>query len=126
MLRRLTAFLFTGQFLARASLFQLAAGLVVIYSLQRLLTALLVDFVFPIIAAFTGGLNFENSFLAISRAVTATNLIDAKKQGAVLAYGDFLTDLINFVVILLFVSLIFGAEIAKAPSSAAEVNQHHD
>ena len=46
-----------------------------------------------------GGLNFDNYFLPLSSTVTATNLADAQRQGAVLAYGAFLTVLINFLIV---------------------------
>ncbi|MEI8147313.1 MAG: MscL family protein, partial [Alphaproteobacteria bacterium] len=52
-----------------------------------------------IIGAIFGGLNFDNYFIGLSKAVTATNVVDAGKQGAVLAYGKFLTVAINFVII---------------------------
>jgi len=53
----------------------------------------------PIIGAITGGLDFSNYFTPLSKAVTATNLADAKKQGAVLAWGSFLTLTLNFLII---------------------------
>ena len=49
--------------------------------------------------AITGGLDFSNYFIGLSKEVTATNLVDAKKQGAVLAYGSFLTVTLNFLII---------------------------
>jgi large conductance mechanosensitive channel len=119
MLRNLASFLFSKQFLARASLFQLAAGLMIIYSLQHLFTALVGDVVLPIIGSLVGGLNFENSFLGLSRAVTATNLVDAKKQGAVLAYGDLLTMIINFVIIMLVLyPILREGAFVKKPENA--------
>jgi large conductance mechanosensitive channel len=53
----------------------------------------------PIIGAATGGLDFSNYFTALSKSVTATNLADAKKQGAVLAWGSFLTLTLNFIIV---------------------------
>ena len=55
--------------------------------------------IMPIVGAIFGGLNFDNYFLPLSSTVTATNLADAQKQGAVLAYGAFLTVLINFLIV---------------------------
>ena len=52
-----------------------------------------------IIGAVTGGLDFSNYFTPLSSKVTAANLADAKKQGAVLAWGSFLTLTINFIII---------------------------
>ena len=53
----------------------------------------------PIIGAVTGGLDFSNYFIKLSSKVTADSLVDAKKQGAVLAYGAFITAVINFLII---------------------------
>src|SRR5262249_39436898 len=52
----------------------------------------------PIFGAI-GGLDFSNYFIALSKDVTASNLADAKKQGAVLAWGNFLTIAINFAIV---------------------------
>jgi large conductance mechanosensitive channel len=53
----------------------------------------------PVIGAITGGLDFSNYFTALSAKVDATSLAEAKKQGAVLAWGSFLTVTFNFLVI---------------------------
>jgi large conductance mechanosensitive channel len=53
----------------------------------------------PIVGSVTGGLDFSNYFTPLSSKVTATALADAKKQGAVLAWGNFLTVVINFLII---------------------------
>ena len=53
----------------------------------------------PIVGAVAGGLDFSNYFIALSKNVTATSYVEAKKQGAVLGYGQFLTVAINFVII---------------------------
>ena len=47
----------------------------------------------------TGGLDFSNHFTGLSRNVTAASLADAKKQGAVLAWGNFITVTINFIIV---------------------------
>jgi large conductance mechanosensitive channel len=54
-----------------------------------------------------GGLDFSNYFIPLSKNVTATSYLDAKKQGAVLGYGQFLTVAINFMIIafVLFVTI---------------------
>src|SRR3569833_551361 len=57
------------------------------------------DIIMPLIGAVTGGLDFSNYFTGLSKAVTATNLADAKKQGAVLAWGNFLTVPLNFMIV---------------------------
>lgn len=123
MLRRSATFLFRGGFLARASLFELAAGLMVVYSLQRVFDRLVVDIVLPIVASLVGSLDFADSFFGLSRAVIATNLVDAKKQGEVFAYGDFLTTLIAFLIVFLVLSPVLRAKIAVTSSSGSEADR---
>ena len=56
------------------------------------------DIIMPIFGAL-GGLDFSNYFLRLSSNVTADSLVEAKKQGAVLAYGNFITVAINFLIV---------------------------
>ena len=77
----------------------------------------------PMIGAVTGGLDFTNYFVPLSSRVTADSLAEAKKQGAVLAWGNFLTLVINFVIIAWVLFLVvklmnrlMRAEAEKAPA----------
>ena len=63
----------------------------------------------PIIGAVTGGLDFSNYFVKLSSKVTADSLVEAKKQGAVLAWGNFLTIVINFLIIAWVLFLVIRA-----------------
>jgi large conductance mechanosensitive channel len=64
------------------------------------------DIIMPILG-IAGKADFTNYYVPLSSAVTATNLADARKQGGVLAYGDFITVVINFLIvaIALFVAI---------------------
>jgi large conductance mechanosensitive channel len=57
------------------------------------------DIFMPAIGAITGGLDFSNYYVALSSKVTADSLVEAKKQGAVLAWGNFVTIVINFLIV---------------------------
>jgi large conductance mechanosensitive channel len=105
MLRRALNFIGAGNFLARASIVELACGLLLVFALQKVISDFVNDILFPIMGALVGGIDFSNYFLALNSAVTATTLAEAQKQGAVLAYGDFLTTLIN-ALILLFIAVL--------------------
>ena len=73
-----------------------------------------------IIGAITGGLDFSNYFTGLSKAVTAGNLADAKKQGAVLAWGNFLTLTLNFTIIafVLFMVIRFMNQLKRTDEAA--------
>ena len=63
----------------------------------------------PIIGAITGGSTSPTISRAPSKSVTATNLADAKKQGAVLAWGNFLTLTINSIIIAFVLFIVIRA-----------------
>jgi large conductance mechanosensitive channel len=96
-------------------------GNVVDLAVGVIMTSLVGDIIMPIIGAITGGLDFSNYFTPLSKAVTAGNLADAKKQGAVLAWGNFLTLTINFIIIafVLFVVIRFINNLKRGNEAAA-------
>jgi len=77
--------------------------------------------------AVTGGFDFSNYFLPLSSKVTATSLAEARKQGAVLAWGSFLTVVINFIIIawvlFLVVKLMNQIMQSEAPKTPAMTKQ---
>src|ERR1700719_4030346 len=87
------------KFAMRGSVIDLAVGVVIGAAFGGIVNSLVGDIVMPLIGAATGGLDFSNYFIPLSPKVTATSLVEAKKQGAVLAWGNFLTLVINFVII---------------------------
>jgi large conductance mechanosensitive channel len=87
------------KFAMRGNVVDLAVGVVIGAAFGAIVNSLVGDIVMPIIGAITGGLDFTNYFIPMSSKVTATSLVEAKKQGAVLAWGNFLTLVINFMII---------------------------
>ena len=87
------------EFALKGSVVDLAVGVIIGAAFGSIVTSLVGDIIMPIIGAVTGGLDFSNYFIALSKSVTASSLADAKKQGAVLAWGSFATIVINFLII---------------------------
>jgi large conductance mechanosensitive channel len=87
------------KFAMRGNVVDLAIGVIIGAAFGAIVNSLVSDILMPLIGSVTGGLDFSNYFLPLSSKVTATALVDAKKQGAVLAWGNFLTLVINFVII---------------------------
>jgi large conductance mechanosensitive channel len=88
-----------------------------------IVNSLVGDIVMPLVSSFTSGVDFSNHFIPLSSKVTATTLAEAKKQGAVLAWGNFLSIVINFVIIafVLFIAIralgrLMAKEAEKAPA----------
>src|SRR5918997_1083836 len=87
------------KFALRGNAIDLAIGVIIGAAFGRIVESIVGDIFTPLIGAITGGLDFSNYFLSLSGQVTATSLVDARKQGAVLAWGNFLTVLINFLIV---------------------------
>jgi large conductance mechanosensitive channel len=87
------------KFAMRGNVVDLAVGVIIGAAFGRIVESMVGDLFMPIIGAVTGGLDFSNHFVALSKSVTAPALADARKQGAVLAWGNFVTIVINFVII---------------------------
>ena len=114
MLQEFKNFASRENFILRSNTLELAIGLTLIFALEKLISSLVLDIVLPAISLM-GALDFSNRFIALSPSVSAANLTDAKKQGAILAYGDFVTDLVNFLIIGLV--LVFVLKLASALKS---------
>jgi large conductance mechanosensitive channel len=87
------------KFAMRGNVVDLAVGVIIGVAFSAIVNSLVGDIIMPVIGAVTGGLDFSNYFLKLSSSVTADSLAEAKKQGAVLAYGAFITAVINFLII---------------------------
>jgi large conductance mechanosensitive channel len=110
------------KFALRGNVVDLAIGVIIGAAFSAIVNSLVGDIVTPIIGAIFGGIDFSNYFLPLSSKVTATTLVEAKKQGAVLAWGSFLTIALNFIIIafVLFLAVrglnrLVQEEAEKAP-----------
>jgi large conductance mechanosensitive channel len=106
------------KFAMRGNVVDLAVGVIIGAAFGAIVNSLVNDVIMPLIGAVTGGLDFSNYFLPLSSKVTAGALADAKKQGAVLAWGSFLTIGINFLIIAWVLFLcIKGINKLKTPEA---------
>lgn len=87
------------KFALKGNVVDLAVGVIIGAAFGAIVSSMVADIIMPVIGAITGGLDFSNYFTGLSKSVTATNLADAKKQGAVLAWGNFLTLVLNFAIV---------------------------
>ena len=86
-------------FIARGNVLDLAVAVIIGAAFGRIVTSLTDDLIMPIIGAIIGGFDFSNYFIPLSSKVTATSLAAAREQGAVFAYGNFITIIINFLIV---------------------------
>src|SRR4051794_14243564 len=87
------------KFAVRGNVVDLAVGIVIGAAFGRIVESIVGDLFMPLVGAVTGGLDFSNYFIRLASSVTADSLAEAKKQGAVLAWGNFVTVIINFVIV---------------------------
>ena len=116
------------KFALRGNVIDLAIGVIIGAAFSGIINSLVQDIITPIIGAITGGLDFSNYFTPLSSRVTADTLVEAKKQGAVLAWGSFLTLCINFLIIVFILFLAVRAinrlvRRAKEQEKAAELSK---
>jgi large conductance mechanosensitive channel len=88
------------KFALRGNVVDLAVGIIIGVAFGAIVTSLVEDIIMPVIGAATGGLDFSNYYLPLSSTVQeGAAYVDAKKQGAVIGYGQFLTVALNFVIV---------------------------
>ena len=86
------------QFALKGNVVDLAIAVIIGAAFGKIIESAVADMIMPLIAT-VGGLDFSNYFIPLSKSVTATTLVEAKKQGPVLAWGNFVTFVINFLII---------------------------
>ncbi|HET9619336.1 MAG TPA: large conductance mechanosensitive channel protein MscL [Pseudolabrys sp.] len=114
------------KFALRGNVVDLAIGVIIGAAFGAIVNSLVADIIMPIVGAVTGGVDFSNYFLPLSAKVTATTLVEAKKQGAVLAWGSFVTLVINFIIIAWVLFLIIrgmGRLIKKEAEKAPPISK---
>jgi len=87
------------EFALKGNVVDLAVGVVIGAAFGTIVSSLVDDLIMPLIGAATGGLDFSNYFFPLSSAVTATTLDAAREQGAVFAYGKFITAVLKFIIV---------------------------
>lgn len=107
------------KFAMRGNVVDLAVAVIIGAAFGAVVNSLVADLIMPVIGSITGGVDFSNYFLPLSSKVTAGVLVEAKKQGAVLAWGNFITLVINFLIIAFALFLVIkGINRVKKPEPA--------
>ena len=104
------------EFALKGNVMDLAVGVIIGAAFGRIVDSIVSDLIMPLIGKVLGGLDFNNYFIPLA-GQAATNLADAKKAGAVFAYGSFITVALNFVI-LAFIIFIMVRQINKLKGAA--------
>lgn len=97
------------EFALKGNLVDMAVAFVMGAAFTKLSGSFIEDLVMPLIGRITGNIDFSNKFVPLSDKVTATTLVQAKTQGAVLSYGNFITIGINFIIVAFVMFLVVKA-----------------
>ncbi len=115
------------EFAFKGNVLDLAVGVIIGGAFALIVKSLTDDIIMPIVGAIFGGFDFSNYFLPLASGITADTLDAAREQGAVLAYGNFITVAINFLILAFIIFMMVrmvnrvrqSMEEPEAPAPAA-------
>ncbi len=110
------------EFALKGNVVDLAIGVIIGAAFGKIVDSMVGDMIMPMIGSL-GSVDFSNYFVGLNDTVTSTVLDEARKQGAVLAWGKFVTVIINFVIIafVLFLAIKGINKMKRAPQAAPAV-----
>jgi large conductance mechanosensitive channel len=86
-------------FAIKGNVIDLAIGVIIGTAFAKIVDSLVQDIIMPVAGRIIGGLDFTNYYLPLNDQGTHLTLVEAKKAGAVFAYGNFITILLNFLIL---------------------------
>jgi large conductance mechanosensitive channel len=93
------------EFAVKGNVMDLAVGVIIGGAFGKIVESIVGDLIMPIVGKIFGGLDFNNYFIPLA-GQTATTLVEAKKAGAVFAYGSFVTVVLNFAILAFLIFLM--------------------
>jgi large conductance mechanosensitive channel len=87
------------RFAVRGSMIDLAVGVIIGAAFSKIVDSLVQDIIMPPIGLMVGGLDFSSYYVPLNHQPYGLPLAEARKAGAVFAYGNFLTVLLNFLIL---------------------------
>jgi large conductance mechanosensitive channel len=113
------------EFAMRGNVVDLAIGVIIGASFGKIVTSLVTDVFTPIIGVLTGGADFKNKFISLAPEKTKgiEVLADAQKAGPVIAYGQFLTTVVDFIIVAFCIFLLVKLmnKLNKTPPPVTEL-----
>lgn len=112
-------------FAMKGSVVDLAVGIIIGAAFSKIVDSLVQDIIMPLIGAIFGGMDFSNLYVPLNDQSTQLTLLEAKEAGAVLAYGNFISILLNFLILAFvifqmvrLINRMRRSEPAPAPAAA--------
>jgi|SRR5450830_71635 large conductance mechanosensitive channel len=97
------------QFAMKGNVIDLAVGVIIGAAFSKIVDSLVQDIIMPPIGKLFGGLDFASYYLPLNGQATGLALAEAKKGGAVIAYGNFLTVALNFIILAFIIFMMVRA-----------------
>ena len=109
------------EFISKGNVLDLAVGVIIGAAFGKIVTSLTEDLIMPVVGKVFGGLDFSAKYLVLSGDVAPGTPLDvARKAGAnVLAYGSFITAVINFLIMAWVIFMIVKAANKAMPAAPA-------
>jgi len=107
-------------FITRGNVVDLAVGVIIGGAFSKIVDSLVGDVIMPLVGKVIGGLDFANYYLPLNNQASNLTLVEAKKLGAVFAYGNFLTIVLNFLILAFIIfQMVRLVNIARKQDAAA-------
>lgn len=87
------------EFALKGNVMDLAVGVIIGAAFGKIVDSLVGDIIMPIVGKIFGGLDFSGMYIPLNGQAADLALVEAKKAGAVLAYGNFITIVLNFIIL---------------------------
>ena len=94
------------EFAVKGSVVDLAVGVIIGGAFGKIVESFVNDLIMPLLSKVTGGLDFANYYIALNGQPAGLPLAEARKAGAVFAYGNFITVLISFIILAFIIFLM--------------------
>ena len=109
------------EFAIKGNAIDLAVGVIIGAAFGKIVDSIVGDLIMPVMGRILGGLDFSSYYIPLSGQAADLSLAEAKKAGAVLAYGNFITILVNFILLAFIIFMMVRQinRLKKADESAA-------
>jgi large conductance mechanosensitive channel len=94
------------EFAVKGNVMDLAVGVIIGAAFARIVDSIVADLIMPIFSTIFGGLDFSAYYLPLAGQDTGLPLVEARRLGAVFAYGNFITVALNFAILALIIFVI--------------------
>ncbi|MFY9477635.1 MAG: large conductance mechanosensitive channel protein MscL [Aquabacterium sp.] len=94
------------EFAVKGNVVDLAVGVIIGGAFGKIVDSVVNDLIMPLVGKVVGGLDFSNYYVALAGQPAGLALADAKKLGAVFAWGNFVTVALNFAILAFIIFLM--------------------